>query len=247
MTFGERIDEFNKLIENSNYIVFFGGAGVSTDSGIPDFRSADGLYNQNDVNFEKYEPEYLLSHTCWWKEPKVFHEFYKQKLDVRNIEPNITHKILADMEAKGKLKAVITQNIDGLHQKAGSKEVCEIHGTTARNYCVSCGKKYPSDYLFTCKEEVPKCECGGRIRPDVTLYEEQLPDVEWNNANWHIGNADLIIVGGTSLSVYPAASLILGWKTPIVLINKDETDMPRLKTAVRFTESLSEVFEKIKY
>lgn len=248
MTFEERVNEFNKLIENSNYIVFFGGAGVSTESGIPDFRSTDGLYNQHDVNFEGYTPEYLLSNTCWRKEPKVFYEFYRQKLDVRSIEPNITHRVLADMEAKGKLKAIVTQNIDGLHQKAGSKEVCEIHGTTEKNYCYFCNEAYPADYIFTCEEEVPKCpKCGGRIRPAVTLYEESLPDDDWYQANWHMDKADLIIVGGTSLSVYPAAGLILGRECPIVLINRDETDMPRLKTAVRFTESLGEVFGKIKY
>lgn len=247
MTFEERMNRFNELVKNSNYIVFFGGAGVSTESGIPDFRSADGLYNKKDIQFEDYTPEYLLSHDCWWKEPKVFYEFYKQKLDVRNVNPNIAHKVLADMEVKGKLKAVITQNIDGLHQKAGSVEVCEIHGTTQRNYCCGCFEPYPADYLFNCEEEVPKClKCGGRIRPDVTLYEESLPQNEWNKAYYHISNADLVIVGGTSLAVYPATHLVQGCEAPIVLINRDEVKL-KLNTAVTFTESLGEVFGKLKY
>ena len=247
-SFEEKVAKLNDLIANSNRIVFFGGAGVSTESGIPDFRSKDGLYNQHDVQFDMFEPEYLLSRSCLYQNPKVFYEFYRQKLDCRGIEPNITHYKLAELEKCGKLLSVVTQNIDGLHQKAGSKEVCEIHGTTEKNYCCACNEPYPADYLFACEEEIPKCpKCGGRIRPAVTLYEESLPDADWYQANWHMDKADLIIVGGTSLSVYPAAGLILGRQCPIVLINRDETDMPRLKTAVRFTESLGEVFGKIKY
>lgn len=186
-----------KYIEESNNIVFFGGAGVSTESGIPDFRSKDGLYNQHDIKFERYEPEYLLSKECLNNNPKVFYEFYRQKMDTRNAEPNITHKILAKLEQTGKLKAIVTQNIDGLHQKAGSKNVFEIHGTTQRNYCSKCGKEYPSDYLFKTDESIPKCECGGLIRPDITLYGEQLPEKTVNGAVEAISEADCLIVGGT--------------------------------------------------
>lgn len=248
MTFNERLDKLNELVAKSNHIVFFGGAGVSTESGIPDFRSKDGLYNQHDVQFDQYSPEYLLSHSCLRDHPDVFFEFYRQKLDCRTIEPNVTHKVLADMEAAGKLACVVTQNIDGLHQKAGSKTVAELHGTTFENYCPKCGEPYPADYIFECGEAIPHCKhCDGIVRPRVTLYEENLPEADWNLASYHMHNADLIIVGGTSLSVYPAASLVVGRSCPIVLINRDETDMPRLKTAVTFNESLGEVFEKIKY
>lgn len=165
-------EQLREYIEESNNIVFFGGAGVSTESGIPDFRSKDGLYNQHNIQFEKYNPEYLLSRECLYNNPKVFYEFYRQKMDTRNIEPNITHKVLAKMEEIGKLKAIVTQNIDGLHQKAGSKNVFEIHGTTQRNYCSKCKMEYHSDFLFNTKDAIPKCECGGLIRPDVTLYGE---------------------------------------------------------------------------
>ena len=185
-------EKLREYINKSNNIVFFGGAGVSTESGIPDFRSKDGLYNQHDVRFDQYEPEYLLSKECLYNNSKVFYEFYRQKLDTRNVEPNITHKVLAKMEAVGKLSAIVTQNIDGLHQKAGSENVFEIHGTTQRNYCSKCGKTYPADFLYESstheaktsrfepnlslsKASIPKCECRGLIRPDVTLYGEGLP------------------------------------------------------------------------
>lgn len=247
MSFEERVEALNQLIAKSKHIVFFGGAGVSTESGIPDFRSKDGLYNQHDVQFDQYTPEYLLSHSCLKDHPDVFFEFYRQKLDCRNIEPNITHKVLADMEAAGKLACVVTQNIDGLHQKAGSKTVAEIHGTTEKNYCSFCKEPYSVDYIFESGEAIPKCRvCGGTVRPDVTLYEESLPDAAWNLASYHLYNADLIIVGGTSLSVYPAANLVMGRECPIVLINRDKTD-GHLRTDLEFTESLGEVFSKIKY
>lgn len=199
-----------QFIDESQNIVFFGGAGVSTESGIPDFRSKNGLYNQHDVQFEKYEPEYLLSHGCLYNNPKVFYEFYRQKLDTRGIEPNIAHTCLMKMEEKGKLKAVITQNIDGLHQMAGSKEVYEIHGTTQVNYCVKCGKRYPADYIFKCGEDIPRCDCKwhGMIRPDVVLYEESLPDFAVDKSFEALSEADMLIVAGTSLTVYPAANFI---------------------------------------
>lgn len=203
-----KIEKLIKFIEESNNIVFFGGAGVSTESGIPDFRSKDGLYNQHDVQFERYQPEYLLSKDCLYDNPKVFYEFYRQKMDVRDIVPNVTHEVLVKLEAMGKLKAIVTQNIDGLHQKAGSKNVYEIHGTTQRNYCHKCQKEYPSDFLFNSTEPIPKCECGGLIRPDVTLYGENLPDKAVTDAINAIEDADMLIIAGTSLQVYPAASFI---------------------------------------
>ena len=159
-------EKLREYINKSNNIVFFGGAGVSTESGIPDFRSKDGLYNQHDVRFDQYEPEYLLSRNCLYNNPKVFYEFYRQKLDTRNVEPNITHKVLAKMEAVGKLSAIVTQNIDGLHQKAGSENVFEIHGTTQRNYCSKCGKTYPADFLYESSTHEAKTS---RFEPNLSL------------------------------------------------------------------------------
>ncbi|WAW15010.1 NAD-dependent protein deacylase [Peptostreptococcus equinus] len=216
------IKKFSEYIEESHNIVFFGGAGVSTESGIPDFRSKDGLYNQKDIKFDKYPPEYLLSHTCLVKEPKVFFEFYRQKMDARNIQPNAAHFALAELEKLGKLKSIITQNIDGLHQKAGSNIVYEIHGTTKENYCDKCNKKYPSDYIFDSKESIPQCECGGIVRPKVTLYEEGLPEDAVSNAISAIRKADMLIVAGTSLQVYPAASYVHNFTGKhLVVINKE--------------------------
>lgn len=203
-----KIAKLKDFIDSSDNIVFFGGAGVSTESGVPDFRSADGLYNQHDVHFEGYRPEYLLSHDCLEYEPKVFYEFYRQKMDTRNILPNSAHRFLAELEKSGKLRAVITQNIDGLHQKAGSEKVYEIHGTTQRNYCQRCGKKYPADYIFESSEAVPHCDCGGTVRCDVTLYGEMLPAKAVECAVRAIESADLLIIGGTSLTVYPAAGFV---------------------------------------
>ena len=243
-TFEDRVKQLNDLIAKSNRIVFFGGAGVSTESGIPDFRSTDGLYNQHDVQFDGFEPEYLLSRSCLRKHPAVFYEFYRQKLDCRTIEPNITHYKLAELEKCGKLMGIVTQNIDGLHQKAGSEAVYEIHGTTEKNYCPRCGKKYPADYIFTCSEMIPKCECGGMIRPDVTLYEENLPETAWSNAIYALSNADLLIIGGTSLSVWPAAGMIQYAHCPTVLINKGVVDA-KVVTDIDFKEGLGEVFSKI--
>lgn len=248
MTFEEKIKKFNSLIQDSKKIVFFGGAGVSTESGIPDFRSKDGLYNTMDVKFEKYSPEYLLSRDCLCKEPEVFFEFYRQKLDCREIEPNITHKVLAEMEKKGKLSSIITQNIDGLHQKAGSERVWEIHGTTLKNYCKKCGKHYHPDYIFYNNEPIPLCECGGIIRPNVVLYGESLPSLAWNEAYTELAEADLIIVGGTSLTVYPAAQFIEEQARfkKVVLINRDTTSIDN-ECEIVFHESIGEVFSKIEF
>lgn len=243
------IDRLNQLINNSNSIVFFGGAGVSTESGIPDFRSKDGLYNTSDVRFDKYDPEYLLSRDCMLRNPEVFFEYYRQKLDCRNVEPNITHKILAEMERNGKMDMIITQNIDGLHQKAGSQKVAEIHGTTKRNLCRKCSHEIDGDFIFTNTEPIPHCPyCGGVVRPKVVLYGEELPDIATNVACNAIAEADLIIIGGTSLTVYPAAGLIATWRSPkakIVIINKEETSLDKQSDLV-FHEPIGKVFKQIK-
>lgn len=243
----EQLEKLKEYINESKNIVFFGGAGVSTESGIPDFRSKDGLYNQPDVQFEKYEPEYLLSRDCLYNNPKVFYEFYRQKMDTRNIEPNITHKVLAKMEEMGKLKAIVTQNIDGLHQKAGSKNVFEIHGTTKRNYCSKCKIEYHSDFIFNTKETIPKCECRGLIRPDVTLYGENIPKDAVNNAIKAICDADCLIIGGTSLKVYPAASFISYFSgRHLIVINKEKLDVLLNKdTDLMIEDSLGNVFSEI--
>lgn len=246
----EKIETLLKYIEESKNIVFFGGAGVSTESGIPDFRSKDGLYNQHDVQFEEYEPEYLLSKDCLGENPKVFYEFYRQKLDTRNIEPNITHKVLAKMEELGKLSAIVTQNIDGLHQKAGSKNVYEIHGTTQKNSCHKCKEEYPADYLFESKDPIPKCKCEkcrGLIRPNVTLYGENLPDDAVKGALEAIESADCLIVGGTSLQVFPAAGFVTHFAGEhLIVINKEELSlMLNEETDLMITDSLGVIFSEI--
>ena len=240
-------EKLREYIEESKNIVFFGGAGVSTESGIPDFRSKDGLYNQHDVQFDKYEPEYLLSRECLYNNPKVFYEFYRQKMDTRNIEPNITHKVLAKMEEMGKLKAIVTQNIDGLHQKAGSKNVFEIHGTTQRNYCSKCKMEYHSDFLFNNKEAIPKCKCGGLIRPDVTLYGENLPNDAVNGAIRAIRDAEMLIIGGTSLKVYPTANYISYFSgRHLVVINREKIQVVLYgDTDLMIIDSLGNVFSEI--
>ncbi len=238
------LEKVKQYLAESDNVVFFGGAGVSTDSGIPDFRSKDGLYNQHDVQFERYSPEYLLSADCLHHDPEVFFEFYRQKLDTRKIQPNVTHRALAKMEADGRLKAIVTQNIDGLHQKAGSRNVLEIHGTTERNYCESCGRAYPADYLFESTERIPRCTCGGMIRPEVTLYGEGLPEEAVQKSIAAISQADCLIVGGTSLSVYPAASYIRYFRgNHLIVINKEPIRV-QLNPAsdVAVIGSLSEVF-----
>ena len=222
----DKIEALAKIIYESRNIVFFGGAGVSTESGVPDFRSKDGLYNKPDVRFEGYSPEYLLSHTCLVNEPKVFFEFYRQKMDARNVVPNFAHLFLAKLERLGKLKAVVTQNIDGLHQRAGSVNVLEIHGSTTENYCISCGETYPADFIFNCDKDIPTCpKCGGMVRCNVTLYEELLPEKAVNRSINAISSCDTLIIGGTSLTVYPAASYVNFFKGEnLVLINKDHVE-----------------------
>ena len=243
----EKTALLKKWIDESENIVFFGGAGVSTESGVPDFRSKDGLYNQHDVQFEKYSPEYLLSHSCLRDNPKVFFEFYRQKLDARKVEPNAAHIFLADLEKKGKLKAIVTQNIDGLHQKAGSRNVYEIHGTTGRNYCSKCGRFYPADHIFDSPEPVPRCGCGGIIRCDVTLYEEALPEAAVNGAISAIRKADMLIIGGTSLRVYPAASYIHYFRgRHLVVINREPLDIALdPENDLEINDSIGKVFSML--
>ena len=215
------MEEFQRIIDRSRRIVFFGGAGVSTESGVPDFRSVDGLYNQK----YDYTPETILSHTFFMRKTEEFYKFYRDKLLIHNIEPNKAHLSLAKMEKLGILKAVVTQNIDGLHQKAGSKAVYELHGSVHRNYCMKCGKFYDLEQVEN-NELVPRCKCGGIIKPDVVLYEEGLDDKTVTGAINHIANADTLIIGGTSLAVYPAAGLIRYFNGKnLVLINKQKTPM----------------------
>jgi len=245
----EKINKLIDFIKESNHIVFFGGAGVSTESGVPDFRSKDGLYNQHDIKFDMYQPEYLLSHDCLVSKPEVFYEFYRQKMDARHVKPNITHIVLAKLEKLGKLSGVVTQNIDGLHQKAGSEKVYEIHGTTLRNYCMSCGELYDEDFIYEYKGAIPICpKCGeGHIRPDVTLYQEGLPDKAVMGAEKVIREADMIIVGGTSLRVYPAASYIYDFRGKhMAVINREPLDIKlNEKEDVSIVGSLGEVFTEI--
>ena len=215
----EAVRKLKEFVDRSDNIVFFGGAGVSTESGIPDFRSVDGLYNQH----YKYPPEEILSHTFFMRNPEEYYRFHHDKLRLGGAQPNAAHKKLAEWEARGKLKAVITQNIDGLHQAAGSKNVIELHGSLLRAYCVKCGKRYPHEAMNDC-EGVPRCTCGGVIRPDVVLYEEPLDQEDMERAVRYIADADVLIIGGTSLVVYPAAGLIRYYRgNKLVLVNKGET------------------------
>ena len=218
----QELETLKKWIDNSDNIVFFGGAGVSTESGIPDFRSVDGLYNQQ----YDYPPETILSHTFFRRNTEEFYRFYRAKMLALDAKPNAAHKKLAQWEQEGKLKAVVTQNIDGLHQAAGSKVVYELHGSVHRNYCQKCGAFYDARYMLESKG-IPKCEkCGGIIKPDVVLYEEGLDDATMRGAISAISHADVLIIGGTSLTVYPAAGLIDYYNgNKLVLINKSVTPM----------------------
>ena len=244
-SFETKINLFKQMIDSSNKIVFFGGAGVSTESGIPDFRSQDGLYNEQ----WKYPPETIISRSFFDANPKEFYRFYREKLIIKNAEPNITHLKLAELEKCGKLTAVVTQNIDGLHQKAGSKKVFELHGSVLRNYCMNCHKFFDENFILESKnsaDSLPHCdECGGLVKPDVVLYEEGLNDSTVNGAIDAISEADLLIIGGTSLVVYPAAGLIRYFRGKnIVLINKTQTSADSNADLV-FHESLGKVFSEI--
>jgi NAD-dependent deacetylase len=236
----EKIAQFKQWIDNSDNVVFFGGAGVSTESGIPDFRSVDGLYNQS----YDYPPETILSHTFYIRKPEEFFRFYRDKMLFPDAEPSMPHIKLAELEQCGKLKGVITQNIDGLHQKAGSRHVIEFHGSVLRNYCERCGEFYGLDTIIN-SEGVPTCKCGGRIKPDVVLYEEGLDENNINEAVRLIKEADILVVGGTSLGVYPAAGLIDYYRgDKLVLINKSSTPYDK-KANLLIQDSLGKVFSAL--
>ena len=237
----EALETLRQWIEESDNIVFFGGAGVSTESGIPDFRSVDGLYNQQ----YDYPPETILSHSFYLSKTEEFFRFYKNKMICREAKPNKAHLALAKLEQEGKLKAVITQNIDGLHQEAGSEEVLELHGSVKRNYCERCHKFFDEDYILQA-EKIPYCdECGGVVKPDVVLYEEGLDSYIMDKALRYIYDADVLIIGGTSLTVYPAAGLINYYRGhKLVLINKSATPMDK-KADLVITGAIGEVFSKV--
>ena len=236
----ENIRRLKELIDGSDNIVFFGGAGASTESGIPDFRSVDGLYNQK----YKYPPEEILSHSFFERNPEEYYRFHHEKLRLTGAKPNAAHLKLAEWEAQGKLKAVITQNIDGLHQAAGSKNVLELHGTLLRCYCSRCRKPYPFD-LVNDGEGVPRCDCGGVVRPDIVFYEEPLDDDVVSRAIHFIREADVLIIGGTSLVVYPAAGLINYYRGhKLVLVNKGVTGADGYADLV-IHEKIGEVFSQL--
>ncbi|HHW31461.1 MAG TPA: NAD-dependent protein deacylase [Clostridiaceae bacterium] len=238
------IQKLKEYISNSNNIVFLGGAGVSTESGIPDFRSESGIYKA--INQFGYPPEYILSHTFFIKHPKEFFKFYKNNMIFPEAKPNNAHKALAELEKKGRLKAVITQNIDGLHQLAGSKNVLELHGSVHENYCMNCKENYDLDYIMNSKDTVPKCsKCGGIVRPNVTLYEEALDMDTLNSAVTYVRNADVFIVGGTSLAVYPAAGLVDYYRgNKLVLINKSSTPYDHYANLI-INDSIGKVLSEV--
>lgn len=237
----EKLQQFVEIINHSDNIVFFGGAGVSTESGIPDFRSVDGLYNQQ----YQYPPETILSHSFFMQNPGEFYRFYRNKMIYKDAKPSTTHLALAKLEQSGKLKAVITQNIDGLHQAAGSKNVIELHGTVLKNYCMSCGQFYDLDAVMS-GEDIPRCSrCGGMIKPDVVLYEEGLNEKDLRDAVRYISEADVLIVGGTSLGVYPAAGLINYYQgDKLILINKSQTAFDK-KADLLINDALGTVFQTV--
>lgn len=235
------ISKLQKMINECNDIVFFGGAGVSTESGLKDFRSKDGLYNMK----YKYPPEEILSHSFFINNTEEFYKFYKDKMNALNILPNVCHEYLTKLEKTGKLKAIITQNIDGLHQKSGSSNVLELHGTIYKNYCLKCGKQYDAPYIFN-SEGIPKCECGGIIKPKVVLYEEALDDEVVEKAIDEISKAELLIVAGTSLTVYPASSFVRYFKGKyLVIINNDETNYDGIADLV-IHKRIGDVFKQLK-
>ncbi len=236
----EEINKLQSIVDESDNIVFFGGAGVSTESGIPDFRSVDGLYNQK----YKYPPETIISHSFYRRDPEEFYRFYKDKMLFPEAKPNKAHMKLAELEAAGKLKAVITQNIDGLHQMAGSRRVIELHGSVHRNYCERCHKFYDLRYVIDAPG-VPKCSCGGTIKPDVVLYEEGLNNQDIEDAIHYISEADTLIIGGTSLVVYPAAGLIRYFRgRHLVVINMSPTQSDR-EADLLITDKIGSVLDQI--
>ena len=242
----EKLQALREMMDVSHRIVFFGGAGTSTDCGIPDFRSKNGLYNTKDAQFDAYQPEYLLSHDCLYHNPKVFFSFYRQKLDFRQANPVAFHHILTEWEQNGKLSAIITQNIDGIHQKAGSRNVIEIHGTAQVCHCTKCGKEYSNEIIFDSPTLIPRCSCGGMIRPDVTLYGEALPKNAVNEAYNALQTADMLIIAGTSLQVEPAASMLWSFEGKyMVYINLDPTANATNYCDLVFNEPISDIFAAI--
>ena len=239
----KKTEILKEMINESNSIVFFGGAGVSTESGIKDFRSVDGLYNQK----YEYPPETILSHSFFIHNTEAFYKFYRDKFNCLDANPNITNEVLAELENKGKLKSIITQNIDGLHQEAGNKNVFELHGSIHRNYCMNCHKFYGPEKVFNTIDPIPLCdECGGVVKPDVVLYEEGLDEKILSSAIKSIAKSDLLIVGGTSLMVYPAAGLIRYFKgNKLVLINKQETAFDNFANLV-IHDSIGKTFKNIR-
>ena len=236
----DKLEVLKQWVAESHHIVAFTGAGVSTESGIPDFRSEDGLYRQE---FE-YSPETIISHSFFEAKPEYFFNFYREKMMPLGYEPNITHRVLAKWEQEGKLLAVVTQNIDGLHQKAGSQQVHELHGSVLRNYCLCCGERYPAEFVRD-SEGIPTCRCGGTVRPNVVLYEEGLDSETLANSIDAISNADLLIVAGTSLTVYPAAGLLRYYSGDrLVLINRDVTPYDSRADLV-FHNSLGDIFSQL--
>ncbi len=234
-------EQLQRIIDDSSRIVFFGGAGVSTESGIPDFRSADGIYHQH----YKYTPEEVVSHSFFMRHTEAFYEFYKEKMMILDAKPNAAHRKLAELEQAGKLTAVVTQNIDGLHQAAGSKCVYELHGSIHRNYCMDCGRSYSAEYVKG-SEGIPRCECGGIIKPDVVLYEEGLDSNTINGAVRAIAEADTLIIGGTSLVVYPAAGFIDYFRGKhLVVINKSETGRA-VRAELTIAAPIGEILGRIK-
>ncbi|MBE7017337.1 MAG: NAD-dependent protein deacylase [Ruminococcaceae bacterium] len=234
------IAKLKNIIDNSDNIVFFGGAGVSTESGISDFRSVDGLYNQKYI----FPPEEILSHSFFTSNPEEYYRFHHEKLQIGDAKPNAAHLKLAELESKGKVKAIITQNIDGLHQAAGSKNVIELHGSLLRAYCSRCGKQHPNELINT-GTGVPRCTCGGVVRPDIVFYEEALDQDVISSAVHYIRNADVLIIGGTSLVVYPAAALINYYRgNKLVLINRDRTNQDDYADLV-IRDKIGEVFSQI--
>ena len=235
------IEKLQKIIDESKNIVFFSGAGISTLSGIKDFRSKDGLYHMK----YKWPPEMILSASFFYANTEEFYKFYRDKLNCLNVEPNIVHKYFAKLEKDGKLKSIVTQNIDGLHTKAGNKRVHELHGTIYKNHCIKCNKSYEPGYVFNSKG-IPRCKCGGIIKPDVVLYEEMLPEDAYSEASYDIMHADTLIVAGSSLTVYPASGMLNLFRGKnLVIINRDPTDYDNMATLVIHDE-FQNIFNKLK-
>lgn len=244
--FGKRFDALKALIDKSSNIVFFGGAGVSTGSGISDFRSPNGLYNNMPEKYRDVQPEYMLSNRCLYNDPELFFTFFRTVMDVRKYKPNTVHKYLAWLESQNKIRAVVTQNVDTLHETAGTKKLFKIHGTGASSTCCMCRKKFDENFIFENTDPIPRCTCGGLVRPDVVLYGESLPDDQVIGAIEAIKEADLLIACGTSLTVQPAASFVsyMPGNASLVIINRDSTQYDSWAD-ISFREDMNDIFEKL--